>query len=337
MHTQGLDKPVGGETRIVRVGPELLTAAARRLIPQRSQEPAAATRRFLESARNHGIDLTLIWASVEYGGSGPTVRQALMAVPGAGRTAALFLSEPPPEGDPDLAAACRERARLLDHVCDWLAGNMAGRVNLAQMLPEPRDAWAPAALYAANFRFVGSLSYLRRPARLLEFERSIPVEPDWPEGIRVERFDRLPDRAAAEQDLMRALDRSYIDTLDCPELCGLRPTRDILESHRATGQWDPALWWIVYRGDEPEGCLLMARCPSTLSSELVYLGLSPALRGRGVGSRLLAMGLRAVCSSANAGIEIVCAVDRRNAPALRLYERAGFRAFSERVAFVRPL
>jgi ribosomal protein S18 acetylase RimI-like enzyme len=34
---------------------------------------------------------------------------------------------------------------------------------------------------------------------------------------------------------------------------------------------------------------------------------------------------------------MTCAVDLRNEPALRLYERAGFRAFSRRVALVRVL
>lgn len=338
MHTPSLDQPVGEDAPILRVGPELLPDAARRLVPQRAHDPAAASRRFLDNARAHGLDLSLIWACIDRPGSaGQTVRQAILAVPGSGRTAALFLSEPPVGGDPDPSAATRERMRLLDHVCDWFARHMPERVRLAQMLPEPRDAWASRALHAARFLFVGSLSYLRRPARLLEFERGLPPQPDWPPGVRVERFDQHPDRDAAERDLIRALDRSYIRTLDCPELCGLRPTRDILESHRATGVWDPALWWTVYHDDQPEGCLLMARCPQTVSSELVYLGLSPVLRGRGIGSRLLAMGLRAVCSGPSPGIEIVCAVDRRNAPALRLYERAGFRPFAERVAFVRPL
>lgn len=343
MHTPGVDKPAADEGEIVRVGPDLLVAAARRLVPQRSQDVSAAARRFVESAASHGIDLSLFWAAVGRSPGpregDPVVRQAVLAVPGSGRTAAFFVSEPPSGGDPEPARAARERARLLDHACSWLGANIPERVSLAQMLPEPRDTWAPPALEAAGFRRVGSLRYMRRPARPLEFERGLG-EPAWPEGVRVERFDRLGDRRAAEADLVRALDRSYVDTLDCPELCGLRPTRDILESHRATGVWDPALWWMVSLDGRPEGCLLMARCPETTSSELVYLGLSPVLRGKGVGSALLAMGLRAVCAvtpGASPGVEIVCAVDRRNEPAIRLYERAGFTAFAERIAYVRPV
>ncbi|MBM4108644.1 MAG: GNAT family N-acetyltransferase [Phycisphaerae bacterium] len=343
MHTPGVDKPVAEGARIVRIGPDLLPAAARRLVPQRSSDVSAAARRFIDSAASHGIDLSLVWGALGEPGGGQggeaVVRQAVLAVPGTGRTVAFFVSEPPAGGDSDRAEAARERSSLLEHACAWLAANMAGRVCLAQMLPEPRDAWAPPALEGAGFRCVGSLKYMRRPARLLDGERGA-ADPEWPDGVRVERFDRIGGGRDAEGDLVRALDRSYIGTLDCPELCGLRPTRDILESHRSTGVWDPALWWVAYLDDQPEGCLLMARCPETASSELVYLGLSPALRGKGVGPRLLALGVRALCTptpQGSPGVELVCAVDRRNTPALRLYERAGFRGYAERVAYVRPL
>ena len=44
------------------------------------------------------------------------------------------------------------------------------------------------------------------------------------------------------QQVDLALDRSYVDTMDCPELCGMRATADILASHKATGEFDPSLW-----------------------------------------------------------------------------------------------
>ena len=140
-----------------------------------------------------------------------------------------------------------------------------------------------------------------------------------------------PDRAA----LIRALDRTYEATLDCPELCGLRDTADVLESHRSTGVFDPALWWLVFLNEQPHGCMLLNRCPDHGTVELVYLGLSPELRSRRIGSRLLELGLAAIDSTG--GTPITCAVDLRNAPALRLYGRLGFREFGRRVALVRPI
>ena len=76
----------------------------------------------------------------------------------------------------------------------------------------------------------------------------------------------------------KALERSYVDTLDCPELCGLRVVDDVLESHRSVGVFDPGMWWLVMAEDEPEGCMLLSACPEQNAVELVYLGISPRLR-----------------------------------------------------------
>ena len=92
---------------------------------------------------------------------------------------------------------------------------------------------------------------------------------------------------AAAPELLEALESSYQDTLDCPELCGLRETPDVLDSHRSTGVFDPALWWMVHVNGQARGCALFNRCPEQRTIELVYLGLSPELRGRGLGKWLL--------------------------------------------------
>ena len=126
-----------------------------------------------------------------------------------------------------------------------------------------------------------------------------------------------------------------MDTLDCPELCGLRRTDDVIASHLATGVFHPETWWLVFEDGEPEGCVLMSHCPEHDSVELVYLGLSPRLRRRGLGERLLRCAI-ARCARYSAA-SVTCAVDRRNAPAVALYERLGFRAFASRIALVRGL
>jgi ribosomal protein S18 acetylase RimI-like enzyme len=217
---------------------------------------------------------------------------------------------------------------------------LADRVTLVQALPEPRETWATSALEHAGFLSVGRLLYLRRPATPQPFESRFPAVPVWPAGVDVVRVDQFTDAAARDRALVEALDRSYEATLDCPELCGLRRTEDILASHRGTGRYDPSLWWVVLAQGVPHGCMLLSRCPETATMELVYLGLSPALRGRRIGAGLLALGIRAACAPGPEGlrgsVDIACAVDRRNAPALGLYERAGFRPFAERVAMVAP-
>ena len=79
----------------------------------------------------------------------------------------------------------------------------------------------------------------------------------------------------------------------------------------------------------------MSHCPDHRSVELVYIGLGPGLRGRGVGRRVLEHALGAV--SGVEAAEVTCAVDRSNTPALRLYEGLGFSEFTSRVAFVAPI
>ena len=73
--------------------------------------------------------------------------------------------------------------------------------------------------------------------------------------------------------------RSYLDTLDCPALCGLRTTADVLESHKHAGAWDPAIWWIIQREGRPEGCMLLSETAEHDAVELVYIGLGPEARG----------------------------------------------------------
>src|SRR6186997_1299624 len=61
--------------------------------------------------------------------------------------------------------------------------------------------------------------------------------------------------------------------------------------------------------------MLLNRCPDHDSVELVYLGLSPELRGKRIGSALLQLGLSRLAGSP--ADHVACAVDLRNAPARR--------------------
>lgn len=56
---------------------------------------------------------------------------------------------------------------------------------------------------------------------------------------------------------------------------------------------------------------------------LELIGVDPAARGQGVGARLLQAAVDAATAAGAAGIEVV--TQGRNVPAIRLYERAGFR------------
>jgi ribosomal protein S18 acetylase RimI-like enzyme len=321
-------KPVQAGFTPIRVPTDLTLTAAARLIGDGTGARHQAARRMMTAAAVHGIDLSLMWATVDRKPDGgiSRIREVCLAVPGTGRTAVLML------GDPESALwsnGHQERAGCVTAACRHLE---AGRtVRLAQSLPEPRQEWAVDAFADAGFMKVGDLAYLRRGVQPLERAPS----DGWPAGITVRNVRGMRGGDEDRLLMLEALERTYVDTLDCPELCGMRETADVLESHQSTGEWSARLWWLVFKDGEPQGCMLFNRVPEQGSVELVYLGLSPALRGQRLGQRLIELGLESALRTD--ATQVTCAVDLRNAPAQKLYARLGFQEFGRRVAMVRPI
>jgi len=233
----------------------------------------------------------------------------------------------------------RELAALIRRACDALSAS--GNVTLAQALLDPTeeaDRRSLTAFELAGFTSVGTLAYMRRdtPARhwlgggLGDSQGKVSAHDGWPADFTPRRYI-----SADEPALIDALERTYINTLDCPELCGLRTTPDILESHRATGRFDPNLWWVLESRGRVEGVLLLNPSPEQSAIELVYLGLAPPARGLGLGKKLLALGLEKIAGRRERAVNL--AVDERNIPALRVYETLGFRAFARRAALVKVI
>lgn len=342
-HTTGRDDPGGPVTAAIRIPPELELAAASRLTAESTAEARQeAGRRLVAAAGQHGIDLTLLWGTVASDGEGcaARVRQVCLAVPGAGKTAMLVLSGPHADdrgmfGDPAVQRAERAAsiARALRGLAD-LNRERGESIVVAQALPDPGELWAVLAFLDAGFTRVADLQYLKRPLPGPPLP-SGAAHPVWPEGVTVRTVRGVGEGEPDRELLIEALERSYEDTLDCPGLCGVRRAGDVLDSHRATGRWDGRRWRLVFAEGRPQGCLLLSHCPEQGSVELVYLGLSKALRGRGMGRALLGQGL-ARLGPIDAD-HVACAVDMRNTPALRVYERLGFAPFASRVALVKPV
>jgi GNAT superfamily N-acetyltransferase len=327
----------------VRVPPELWAHAASRLVGQSLPDVLAAGRRLVDAASRFGLDFRECWGVVDPDPAAPIrVRQACLASIGVGRTAMLFISEPPRGGDPGgPAQGLAERVASVRMACAELGREVPARAHLAQGLPDPTETWSVTALRHAGFTSIGTLEYLTRPgaARVAPEVRSLMVlapAHTWPPGVVVRRVDEVGAARDADRVLVDTLDRTYVATLDCPELCGLRATADILASHKATGAFDPSLWWILEYEGVAEGCCLMSAVPESRSLELVYLGLSPRVRGMRLGSRLLGLGITNA-SAHHRGWPVMCAVDQRNAPARGLYARFGFEATGRREALVMPL
>ena len=314
-----------------RIPAPLVESAAERLVSVPARARRAAARQLIEAAPAHGIDLSLLWGVVDWSASPPRVAQVCLLVPTSGRTAMVYVSgqdDAPSAADP--ATQHHNRVDAITAAFAEVDEHLSDRIRLCQTLVSPRETWSLTACLEAGMQEVAQLDYLRLRLDLASHEAG---EAAMPSGVRVRPIGDL--KIPAERDtLARALERSYIDTLDCPALCGMRETGDVIQSHLSTGQHDPALWWVIELDDQPEGALLLSPFPDQRLVELVYVGWSPVLRGRGLGGILMS---RAIASARRTGaVEMTCAVDMRNEPALRLYDRFGFVPIDHRHALVRP-
>ena len=91
-----------------------------------------------------------------------------------------------------------------------------------------------------------------------------------PSRVDFEPFDRCPGLFG------EVLLRTYRETLDCPEVEGVRTLGEVLEGHRAQGRGGAANWWLARRGGEPAGVLVLADLGDEW--ELAYMGLVPEAR-----------------------------------------------------------
>jgi GNAT superfamily N-acetyltransferase len=132
-----------------------------------------------------------------------------------------------------------------------------------------------------------------------------------------------------ECEFRSVLQATYAGSLDMPELEGVRTLDDIIEGHRAAGRFAAERWWLgrIHGKLDIAAILLMAEVSGRDAWEVIYLGLTPAARGRGLGRSVIQQALELARSHVR-WIEL--AVDLRNTPALRLYEAAGFVARDRR-------
>lgn len=320
-----------------RVGPGERRQAAARLLGVRPTSPDVS--QWLEDTDRQGLDLSLLWmARAEGEPEGGEEGQVCLVTTGSGRTATYFVSglgllerledRRAVIARHERAAAIREAGR---HFERW-AQTGAPEVHLGQSLLEPGQGAIEAAYVDAGFMRLADLEYLRR-----DLPKRAPEAPAWSSGVEVLPLTHWgADPGGEGWGLLReALPRTYEGTLDCPALCGLREIDDVLESHRSVGVHDPSLWFVVLQHGRAEGCMLLAPGTGADAVELVYIGLSPAVRGRGLGAALLQLAMRELRLRGER--TLACAVDRENTPALRLYARLKFRSFTRRVAMVRSL
>lgn len=216
-----------------------------------------------------------------------------------------------------------------------------------QALLPPENRKALHAVWQMGMEVLTTMDYLATtlPSRPLASETENVVgqnvgqnvghraEPD--PGLAASPFELIVEdltRVEPQSRVCQIIERTYRDTLDCPELDDSRSVDDVVRGYAEAA---PLLVWIMRDGREDAGVLILSDHPANEQTELTYMGLAPEYRGCGGGTKVIDF---AIESSAKLGRKrMVLAVDRRNSPAIKHYESAGLRRWASRVCLIHSL
>lgn len=271
---------------------------------------------FIEYTRALSLSLDHQWVAE---GNGPCV-SACTCLESPGRTALLFL----PSG---LTSDCGAETIgcLLEHV---LCEISTRDIRLVQCLIAPTDEWNRAALALAGFRELATLRYMECDVSN-HSTAGRPAAP--PQGS----FEWVTYDRPHHADFARLILATYEDSQDCRGLAGIRGIEDILAGHKAAGRFEPHRWRLLYCDRRPAACILFVENPLRPALELVYVGVHPEFRRRGIGGYVLDYGLS--LAQREQFSTVTLAVDAANTPAERLYDARRFRQTLQRRAMIRVL
>ncbi|MCG3180320.1 MAG: hypothetical protein BIFFINMI_02679 [Phycisphaerae bacterium] len=265
---------------------------------------------FLRFALSDGMDLSEARVVLDDGGQ---IAWFCICVHSPGRTGLLVLG-PTNEGAVDADAAAAVRALVADE---------GGRgIGLVQALLPPSQRAEGRLLRSSGFTNLAELIYL---------EGELAAAP----GASSAGLGEAVTFTEASSPLFAdTIQKTYEQTLDCPGLEGLRRMEDIMAGHRGSGKFRPDLWFLFGQPGSPAGIVLLNEVANQLGDtvELVYMGVVPAARGRGLGRGMLGY---AMSAAARAGYRrILLAVDSLNEPAIRLYRVFGLSETMRRIAWI---
>jgi ribosomal protein S18 acetylase RimI-like enzyme len=244
---------------------------------------------------------------------GPRLIGALVCAPLAGASALLW----PPQVVADVEPTEPQDA-LMQRASEWLRGR---GTKLAQALLTVEENHLAPPLLRNGFAHITTLWYLRHA---LAFDAH-PYPPGDPITFRA-----YP--TVSPQVFQETLGRTYVGTLDCPEVNGVRTLEEVLTGHWAAPMHDPERWWLALEGELPLGVILATAAPETRGWDLAYVGVVPEARGRGLGGKLVR---KVLLEARGAGASCVTlSVDSRNRPAWKLYTALGFEADDRREVYL---
>jgi len=287
---------------------------------QSAAEIEAQVSTFVNHARALSLDLGRQWLAYEAG----RIVAACSCIESPGRTGVLFLPAFGLSGGSESALES-----LLAHV----AGDLSKRnIRLAQSLLNLDDHQNERVLLRAGLHAIAELIYM---------ERIVAVEPA-PYSNKSKRWiDHQGDFAWEEynsvshRDFAKLIPQTYLDSLDCPALTGLRDIEDVIAGHKSVGLFHAHRWRMARIDGRPAGCILLGENPLRRVLEVAYMGVHPDHRHHGLGRVLVD---EATSLAYRESFEkVTLAVDSANTPALRLYGSAGFVETMRRRAMIRVM
>jgi len=306
--------------RVMTCPPPLRPAALRAL---HDLLPAEQQSGLAQVLHNLGVQNEAAWDGLLVATNGdsdaPAVANDLVGVVWIqllpGDTACVWL--PPDQGGAELGLL-REAAAFVDQ----------RKIPLAQMVVSAEDGYSTEACQSAGFPKFANLIYLYLELESDGRRRELSSLPASPPALRF-----VGNAGRDQQRLQRAVAQTYVETLDCPGLDGVRPLDQVLDGYRFQGRHWPEHWYLVQAEGQDVGALILAEHPGLGNWELIYMGLAAPVRGRGWGESLVRF---AIDVATRQGAErLVCAVDAANEPALNVYRRLGFIEWAERVVYAR--
>jgi mycothiol synthase len=132
-----------------------------------------------------------------------------------------------------------------------------------------------------------------------------------------------------------ALMQTYQDSMDAPELNGIRTSEQIIRGYEATSP-NRSDWWLLQHEDHVVGVMILTigEVPNH-PAEITYLGLIPSQRRKGFGREALDL---AMAEGALRGVTVwTVQIDERNEPAKALYFKNQFVPTSEKQIYYRTM
>jgi len=284
------------------------TDAERAVATERVFREGPAAGEFLRLIASGDVDAADLLVAVDATG----VCGGMVAQPLPGH---LGVVAPPSADDPAIADAL---------VLAAIAHLEKNHVRLVQAY---LDADAdPVALEHGGFRFVTRIEH-RRLASIKSGGTASPCgigQGDAVPPLSGIVFDKAFDPALFAATLVA----THEGSLDAPEANIGATAEEIDSGYAATCER-----WLAVEDEQPVGVLILSKTMTT--GEIEYFGVVPAARGRGVGAAILH---HAMDSFRNRGLtNVSVAVDERNIPARKLYDRLGFQPFRVENLWLRKL